>query len=54
MMMIAFITTKSGLVPLSEGLCAKIRFRFEIIDSFAFTPFAFVFWKKKYVKEKSS
>jgi len=28
--MIAFITTKSSLVPLIEGLCAQIYFRFEI------------------------
>ena len=32
MMMIAFITMNSGLVPLIEGLCAQILyFRFEII-----------------------
>jgi len=30
MMMIAFITVKSSLVPLIEGLCAQIYFRFEI------------------------
>jgi len=30
MMMIAFITIKSSLVPLIEGLCALIYFRFEI------------------------
>jgi len=30
MMMIAFITIKSSLVPLTEGLCAQIYFRFEI------------------------
>jgi len=30
MMMIAFITIKSSLVPLIEGLCAEIYFRFEI------------------------
>ena len=29
-MMIAFITIKSSLVPLIEGLCAQIYFRFEI------------------------
>jgi len=29
-MMIAFITTRSSLVPLIEGLCAQIYFRFEI------------------------
>ena len=30
MTMIAFITIKSSLVPLIEGLCAQIYFRFEI------------------------
>jgi len=30
MMMIAVITIKSSLVPLIEGLCAQIYFRFEI------------------------
>ena len=30
MMMIALITIKSSLVPLIEGLCAQIYFRFEI------------------------
>jgi len=30
MMMIAFITIKRSLVPLIEGLCAQIFFRFEI------------------------
>jgi len=30
MMMIAFITIKGSLVPLIEGLCAQIYFRFEI------------------------
>ena len=29
-LMIAFITIKSSLVPLIEGLCAQIYFRFEI------------------------
>jgi len=54
-MMIAFITIKSGLVPLIEGLCTEIYyFRFEIISGFAFTSFAFLFRRKKYVKEKSS
>jgi len=40
---------------LVEGLCAQIfYFRFEIIGGFAFTSFAFLFRKKKYVKGKSS
>ena len=30
MMMIAFITVRSSLVPLIEGLCVQIYFRFEI------------------------
>jgi len=30
LMMIAFITIKSSLVPLIEGLCAQIYLRFEI------------------------
>ena len=30
MMMIAFITVRSSLVPLIEGLCAQVYFRFEI------------------------
>ena len=29
-MMITFIIVKSSLVPLTEGLCAQIYFRFEI------------------------
>jgi len=33
MMMIAFITIKSSLVPLIEGLCAQIYFRFEICSN---------------------
>ena len=31
LMMIAFITIKRSLVPLNEGLCAQIYFRFEIL-----------------------
>ena len=31
MMMIALIIIKSSLVPLIEGLCAQIYFRFEIL-----------------------
>jgi len=55
MMMIACITIKSGSVPFFEGLCAQIYdFRFEIIGGFAFTSFAFLFRKKKYVTENSS
>ena len=55
MMMIACITIKSGSVPFFEGLCAQIYdFRFEIIGGFAFTSFAFLFRKEKYVTENSS
>ena len=32
MMIIAFITMKSSLVPLIESLCAQIYFRFEISE----------------------
>ena len=55
LMMIAFITINSGFVPLFEGLCAQILF-FKICDYrwFAFTSFAFLFRKEKYVKEKRS
>ena len=48
-MMIAFITLKGGFVHFSESLCAQIYFRFEIIGGFAFTSFAFLFRKEKYV-----
>ena len=47
MMMIAFITIKSSLVPLIEGLCAQIYFRFEI--SVVCSHFLFFF----FVKEKT-
>ena len=47
-MMIAFITIKSGLVPLIEGRCAQIYFRFEIIGGFVFTSFrATTLWDPK-------
>ena len=49
-MMIAFITINSSVVPLIEGLRAQIyllRLRFS-----AFTSFTFLFRKEKYVKEK--
>jgi len=57
MMMIAFITINSGLVPLIEGLCGRILyFRFEITGRFCSLAhlFAFLCRKEKYVKEKSS
>ena len=55
MMMIAFITMNSGLVPLIEGRCAQILFfRFEIIGCLRSHLLLFFFRKKKYVKDKSS
>ena len=52
MMMIPFFTVKIIEVPLIEGLCAQIYFRFEIIGGFAITFFAFLNRKKKMVEEK--
>ena len=46
-MMIAFITIKSSLVPLIEGLCAQIYFRFE--TSVVFSHLLLFF----FVKEKT-
>jgi len=59
MMMIAFITIKSGLVPLIKGLCAQISyFRFEIkskiISGLRSHLLLFFVGRKNYVKEKSS
>ena len=53
MMMIAFITVRSSLVPLIEGLCAQIYFRFEI-SVVCVHIFCFSFSEEKNVKEKSS
>jgi len=51
MMMIAFITINSGLVPLIEGLCAQIYyFRFEIIGGLHI--FCFSFSEQKIRKRK--
>jgi len=51
MMVIAFITIKSSLVPLIEGICAQIYFRFEI--SVVCTHLLlFFFVKEKNVKRK--
>jgi len=44
--MIAFITIKRSLVPLIEGLCAQIYFRFEI-SVVLLTSFYFFFVKGK-------
>jgi len=55
MMMIVFITIKSGLEPLIEGLCAQIYyFRFEIIGGLRSNLLLFFVETKKYVQEKSS
>jgi hypothetical protein len=56
MMMIAFITVKSGLVTLIESLCAQIcYFRFEIICGFAITShlFCFFFERKNMFKKRA-
>jgi len=59
MMMIVFITIKSGLVPLIKGLCAQISyFRFEIkskiISGLRSHLLLFFVGRKKYVQGKSS
>jgi len=55
MMMIAFITINSGLVPLidSEGLCAQILyFRFEIISGLCSNLLLFLLSRKNMSKKK--
>ena len=47
----SFITIKSSLVPLIEGLCAQIYFRFEI-SVFCSHLLLFFFVKEKCVKRK--
>jgi hypothetical protein len=55
MMITAFITINSGLVPLVEGLCAQILyFRFEIIGGLRCHLLLFFFGRKNHVKEKVS
>jgi len=54
MMMIAFITINSGLVPLIEGLCAQILyFSFEVIDGLSSHPLLFFFGRKNTLKKKT-
>jgi len=54
MMMIAFVTMNSGLVPLIEGLCAQILyFRFEIIGGLRSHLLLFFFGRKHMLKEKA-
>jgi len=53
MMVIAFITTNSGSVPLIEGLCAQIYyFRFEIIGGLRSHLLLFFFGRKNMFKKK--
>jgi len=41
LMLIAFITVKSGLVPLFQDLCIQTYFRFAIISGFEFKSLSF-------------
>jgi len=55
MIMIAFITIKSSLVPLIEGQCAQIwELRFEIIGCLCSHLLLFFFGRKNMLKKKSS
>ena len=51
MMMIAFITVRSSLVPLIEGLCAQIYFRFEILVVLLTSSFFLFCERKNILKE---
>ena len=54
LMIVAFITINSGLVPLMEGLCAQILcFRFEIIGGLRSHLLLFFFGRKNMTKEKA-
>ena len=54
MMMIAFITIKSSLVPSIEGLCAQIlELRFEIISGLRSHLLLFFFGRKNMLKKKA-
>jgi len=51
--MIAFITINSGLVPLIEGLCAQILYlRFEIIGGLLSHLYLFLFARENMFKKK--
>jgi len=52
MMMIAFITIKSSLVPLIEGPCAQIYFRFEI--SVVYSHLLLFFFVKEKICQKKT
>jgi len=54
LMMIAFTTIKSGLVPLIEGLCAQILyFRFEIIGGLSSHLLHFFSGRKNMSRKKT-
>jgi len=54
MMMIAFITVNSGLVPLIKGLCAQIlNFRSEIIGGLRSHLLLSFFGRKNMLEEKA-
>jgi len=54
MMMIAFISINSGLVPLIDGLCSQIMtFGFEIIGGLRSNLLLFFFGRKNMLKEKA-
>jgi len=52
MMMIPLITIKCSLVPLMEGLCAQIYFRFEI-SVVLLTSSCFLFFERKNMLTKT-
>jgi len=52
MTMIAFMIWNSSLIPFIEGLFSSNPYRFELSVTFRSQAFAFLFRKKKYVKEK--
>ena len=55
MMMIAFITINSGLVPLIEGLCAQILyFRFDIIGGLRSHLLLFFFGRENLLEKKAA
>jgi len=55
MMMIAFVTINSGLVPLIRRVYALKSYILGLRSSVVCVHiFAFLFWNKKYLKEKNS
>jgi len=53
MMIIAFITMNSGLVPLIEDPCAQIVFYIDIIGGLRSHLLLFFFGRKNILKEKA-